>query len=787
MKKNFKLMAIFLATLAGTSLYFDCGFVFARYNVVQVDSYKRKKYECANYDLYFIRKGEQEWVHYINRKSKIQFLFTDKSDINTIFLKCPTYNDKGLSHIIEHLFGSVISNKLLKRYGSVSHKHFNGETIDHGFYFRMIDSLVDKTNLGYIIDELQNPTFLRDNKETFNREAYSKKDNMIRGRVYHEVLNNELSNNSDVNSLKNLRNFDHGGKPEDVKTVTLEEVENFYHSYVRPDNILCCFGFKDDEKKIKEILGLFDERYSKQKANKTASNFDYKLRVDEKNKYSYREWDKNSRIFRQHDERGNNSGLYRYVANVCFDIENLNLAQKDTLNLYSLALMFYDDLTKFVKRLGYDFVKVDTDDLLKGKIVFSLYGSNSEKFKKEALESNIFSLLDEVDKFLNKYVKPFAEENDGFCVLNKLADDKLLDGNFFNQKNKYKKHFDIYDLFYYSFNKYGTPFSNKVFDIRDGEIIDNKGIATENFKDNIWNIFKSFNFNKDKILYIDVFKKTDIDKKNNGSLLNPTPLVIKNYKNKYYFRFVEDFILGQVLNHRIRSLGLSYRTLLKAPYIGGSPLCIANPESRKSIEVFLNGEGIKSIKDFDFNEIFFREEIVEYLKNLESGIAKVKRLLELLKLNKNEVEKFKLQNLDVLNKEELFTKLKKEVDDFDIFFDDKETYEEHKKNVLEYENWFKYNVKNASISRVEEIKKEKRNEFYDYYLKYIEYNENVFNRILEDLNDRKNNIDNIKYNDAVDVIKSIVVFKTATNKNAKSIRKVKNKNVKNKLSNTIKS
>ena len=715
-----------------------------------LQGFNENEFKLNGFNLKVLKKGDSYKLHYTHQQTNAQFVFDLNNKFerySSIFFGCPPTDDKGKAHALEHLLASVVSQKLLKKYGVVDPKHFNGNASEYGFCFLISNSIFDLELLENILKELKNPKFLRDKEKIFKKEIHNnyKKDSKA-GRMYHEMLNNETAKDFkkiDHRKLNDVRFYNHGGKSEEILKINFKEMEDFFKTYIHPSNMLASFSCFNSSKQIKEVLEFFNENYLKNYSSKNI-NLNYGLKPNE-SFYKFVQWDERSEIF-----RGIDSKQYNYCARVAFNCENFSLNEKNSLNIKTGLL--YSILKDEIEKLGYSTVEIDSDGVLKDRFILKFYGNDKSKFSEQALKENSKQILKSTVEFLEKALE-YPPNREIYFNFNKVLGEEYYKSTSFNRADKYRKIYDMYDICFLSFVKYKTPFSDKIFKIQNDEIVDDFNNEKQNFEDNfISSLKKLINSN---FLFIDFFEKakinSNVSKKPSEKKIN---FKINNYKNNDVLRFTEYVLFKNILNNKIDSHGLSYENLKNSPYVGDYPCLKENDSSFESVDKFLKENFKKLIKKFNFNELFFEIELRNYANKLKKEIFDSEQILRYLKANKD----FILENKDkkdiVFSRQKFVDDLHKKIKDFKILFDKKEDYFEfkQKKDLFKkkYEDYFKNNLNSDDNYSL----------FFKEFEEYVDYQTDLFNKVLQNLKEKLNNVKFLNYLDVKKSVESVTYIKS---------------------------
>ncbi len=721
-----------------------------------------KPFEMQGFSLKAYKKGDAIKLHYVHKATGAQFVFdlADKqnSKYNTIFFGCPAEDDMGRSHALEHLLASPVFEVLLNKYGRLSDKQFNGQANEFGFHFIFSQDVFgsDLEVLKSIFDELNNPTFLRDNNALFNKEIYSRYGDDVAGRMYNEVLTNKTSSDdNDSRELRYLRKFDYGGVPEEVLKITTDDMKNYFNKYIHPSNMLvsCCCGKNSEQ--VKKVLKFIQENYLNNFGNK-AVKLKYKPRVDKNSRYVRRKWSLDSKIFKSLKDSGKNF-VYDNVAEICFDVDDFDVSEKDALFMSTNLAGAIASVQKELESKGYGFMEIISDDVLKGYLKVRIYGSDKNKFGEGALKNNVREVLVKLSEVLRQMIERDGNEEMVYNA-NKLVVEKYWKGINFNTPDRYRKIYKMYDLNFLSYIKYKDPFSEKIFQIKNGEILDDEQTFKNNYLNKLTNVVKKLS--GAKVKYVDVFEKSKNVSENNktdskirGDSLKDVPIKFKNYKNKDVLKCAEYVLLRYIVNPKLEDYGLSYRSLSGAPYVGAFPQIETNETSKKSINNFLSKEFYRLLNEFNFTQNIYEAEVNKYSQDLRRRIDEFKNCSMNFKNHKNFIENAIRNKNTNFSREKLFYDLEKLIKKLKMFFETKQEYMEYKKTAKGFKEKYKkyfdeYFNDDSDYSK-----------FNSNFLDYLNFYISIFEKSITILENMLRNISNLTYEDVNEAIKSAYLVK----------------------------
>ena len=693
-------------------------------------NFDTKNYMCEGYKVYPFRKGNVTFLYYVHEKTNFQTIAPlTEQGFSYWFFPCPAKDDKGKPHVLEHLLSTYIYKYLAEIFGYISHRLFNAQTIEEGIYYFISNEILSLDVVKRISKELILPIFLKD-KEFFYAEVK---------RVFNEMKNKQVSKKDKESFLRNLNKYRSGGVPEEILKITYEEIVELWKKYIKPNNMFLFLNIGDNPEKIKGILKTIDEEYLQKAPNNDPVDIEYKLKSTEQNvKLS-----KDSVVFKRlQDLDGNSRGDIDYIGSVCFDVKNLSLEEKDALNLWANILEVFNDLSKKIRGKGYEFSYYNGSESLKGEVIIRLYGKKKDKFSISTLTSNVKDILREVGERFGSLRSKYSNAEETLLGFNRLINKKYIESGIFNKPNKYRKEYDLYQLFFNSKSKYKTPVSNNIFTFRNGEMVDSREEVEKNTMANVETILKTLA--NQPIKYVNVVEKSDeIKEEPKEDLLKQINYDIKGCDgDNNLFRFIE-YIIKMKANNKIESLGLSYKGLLKAPYLNGNLMCVTHKQSKKDIDNYLNGDFKNVIKEYDLNKSEFISKIDSYQKNLSREIKRAANLKKMLESYYKDISNFLQSNKILANKYEIFLDLKDNLQDLDVIFDTKEEFLNYRKKIKEFEEGFEYH-----FSHQNNTKGGMEDKFLEFLVNYISFNMKTVVTVHNNLVKLHNNINSIGYDAA---------------------------------------
>lgn len=380
---------------------------------------------------------------YVHQKTGAQIVVTEMinedesdNDIN-IFFKVPSENDKGTKHVLEHCILHNLLNRPNLCWGVASDigiGFFVSTTSYRTCNFKNIVSFDDE--LSFILSQLKKPDFI-DDETIFDIEAHhehtsSSGKKFVRGSVYKEMCRFPENNNYLKNVMPNSKlKFVYGGLPDDILTLTHQEVVDTYNKYIHPSNsisYITSFNYKS-------IMNKLNDEYFNCYSPKNI-NVNYDLKSEELS--SNYEW--TSQKFPNYDTSINS----KYIAEIFFDLKNYSAKQIDYI---CKACEILAANQQPLINEGYNAFE------------FCPNISSSNPYIKFLLYSDYDNLLQEETLINNLHE---------FIVNNNIRFDDWDFHNVFYYDWYRNKH--LYERIHQSFALYGMPFSEKLF-IFDGNCI----------------------------------------------------------------------------------------------------------------------------------------------------------------------------------------------------------------------------------------------------------------------------------------------------------------------------
>ena len=750
--------------------------VFCESNGVKTQDFKNVKEEKEGYEVdgfksYLYKKNGNEILLYQDVKTKAFIIFNlsrfnDKTSYESkIFFNCPSSNDKGEVHALEHLLASPVLDKLAEKYKSISYKQFNGVTIREGLYFTLNNSIFSEKKLGdglenlkFLFDELKQPSFYKDG-EIFKREVYNKQENgTITGRMYFEMANKKGKDSlicaQGCDDVYRSRFFYSGGDVNEIPNLNSKSMEKLYEEYIHPSNCLMIFNVGGGFETIKQILEFTKKNYLGYYEKK---DIEVNYKTKKNSKIIYSKIDKNSDVFKH----GNDAS--RYAAKVCFDAKDFSGEQKDILNFEGTNMI--DVLLKDeIEKMGYSSVENSSEDIYNGRFYLNFHGDNPEQFEESLLKRNAREILEKLNKKIKDFLGNYDSSQNMLKMLknsNSLFRDGVFSGDKAIKSGRYRNFRKFEDVLFTSFALYGEPFSEKVLQIENGNIIEDKESVFENVEKEVLKKEILNTLSEKNISFVNVYEQSDVSKKKEKSndSENFIPIKLTNYnlngKESYdLFRFAEYILFKFLINPAINDKGLSYKIVKAAPYFKSRPFCDAPTESINSIKSYLNSKEFKEkIDKFKLNEPTFVREISKYSKILLEDFSSTQKCVNYLQSFRTKLlEKLnELNGRAIFNKAEMLNEIEENIKECNVLFVEKDDYRDALRKEKEFKKSFKKDMKKN--------KNEENKEFLILLSEYISYKITLFNASEKEIKNRIDNIKKLNLKDVNESLKSVKILK----------------------------
>ncbi len=454
---------------------------------------------------------------------------------------------------------------------------------------------------------------------------------------------------------------------------------------------------------------------------------------------------------------------YKYSAKVCFDVKDFSGEQKDVLNFEGTNMI--DVLLKDkIDEMGYLAVGSGSEDVPNGRFYLNFYGNSPEKFEESLLKKNAREIL----RKLNEIIKNSLEDYDNFQETLKVIIDSnslLRDGVFSNDEaiksGRYRKFRKFEDAIFASFSLYGEPFSEKEFQIENGDIKEDRSSVSKNIKKEVLDKGILNTLSEKNISFVNVYEQSDVSKekeKSNDSD-NFVPIKLTKYnlngEESYdLFRFAEYILFKFLINPAINDKGLSYKIVKAAPYFKSRPFCDAPIESIDSIKSYLNSKEFKEkIDKFELNEPTFVREISKYSKILLEDYSLTEKCVNFLKsFRTNLLEKLnKLNGRAIFSKAEILHEIEENIKECNVLFVNKNDYEKALEKEKEFKKKFKEDVKKN--------KNEENKEFLILLSEYISFKIKLFNNSEKEIKNRIEGATKLNLKDVNESLKSVKIIK----------------------------
>ena len=274
MQRSIKYFLFFLL-ISFSILYVNGTVLFAREKRFCQDNHQihtaYKVISCQNASQY---NGKVTHFRHKDSGATIVYIENDDSEKSfTIGFKTPVHDDTGVNHIIEHclLGGSTREDSkpftwLLNHSGAT---FLNAMTF-HDFTVYALASRDESEFLKLMttyMDSIFFPAVMSD-ESIFRREGWRATGDGYNGTVYNEMKGVYSTDSAFLQRAiyaslfpDSTYQFDSGGVPDFIPSLSFEQFSSVYNSYYRPDNALIVLYGKQD---IESVLSLLDENYLSQ-------------------------------------------------------------------------------------------------------------------------------------------------------------------------------------------------------------------------------------------------------------------------------------------------------------------------------------------------------------------------------------------------------------------------------------------------------------------------------------------------------------------------------------------
>ncbi len=348
--------------------------------------------------------------YFIHKYSGIKVVVEKNNNINKRFeiaFKTPSFNDRGVAHVLEHCILSknkkYASSNILSDIINNAYSTFVN-AVTYPLYTTYILESVDNDELRTMaqiyLDCIFNPLFLYD-ESIFLNEAinYKKIGNKIiaQGCVFNEmkdVMHRFWSSFSKIIFRDTQDKNYFGGLPECIMDLSFKEACDYYRSYYWPSNSIIAMSGDVDFIKILEWL---DSEYLNDKPSRNIN-------------ISYKHQDFNEVVHFKRMDYYNPSTVEKIkMASVVYLLDSKKFLQNIyAINCFMFLIKHTPIFTEKLKSLGYTSIKACvinkwTDPLIK----IDFYSYNGQTLEKEPLLNacqTIFNGSKEYKKFLLHYV-----------------------------------------------------------------------------------------------------------------------------------------------------------------------------------------------------------------------------------------------------------------------------------------------------------------------------------------------------------------------------------------------
>ncbi len=513
---NKKILKI-LCTLAIFSLTTSCAFATTKKeknleyegidNIDVEDNLENKKQivdekniEIKNYKAQVIEKEGIKFIVYEHIKSGAKIIICVKKDkdiadisftLGTHFNIIPKDN-KGNINIISKMLNNAIVKELRESYNTATLAN-NGRL--RGFSFPIID--MPYNALGFNIEiqqwtpkiveviakNLRNPKFMNDNEESLKIAKDNARFNFLYSK--RDWDNKKLRGNHEASEFFGERIVgglhENSGKMEEIDSLNIKEVEDFYLKNVVPANSLTIIS-EELNPNYKEILELMDKKYlkyfDKNDAVSEKSDIDKLIKTERVRKLGvynikYTTYDDPQRETYRHTNEDAKSAV-----KLTWSTENFSIQEQDVFRFNIPGLREF--VENIAKDMGYIFAEIFYDAQNK---LFSI-----ELYRKERNNFEENKVEEDSKKILTKIYEKIKDADDK--KLREIYTFSFIPDNILEIAIRSYRNNCILDLIYKSFNETKNPFSEKFFEIKNNVILDD--IGNVKFLENVKNHKNAF-------------------------------------------------------------------------------------------------------------------------------------------------------------------------------------------------------------------------------------------------------------------------------------------------------
>ncbi len=698
-------------------------------------------------------------------KAKIIFqLFNDeitKECIDKYFFRVFDPSDRGLVHVAEHCLSSWQDiNKLQDdNIEKTSNSQIHYETTRNGIVLSIPNSMHTKDVLKFVLKSISHPPVL-DNKELFEIE---------KKRVINEQMNMPSYAMQTIVEDFGIQQYYYGGLPDQVQNIKYDEVKDLFKNYIHPSNMVVSKYISDaDPAKIKNYLGFLSEEY--------LDKFDYKnvtvkypLKDDTVFYKTTKNVSKSEKLYSENPDRDNEKFDIRIAFN--FDKLNLNSKQRDALSLLFRDKKENEEVKEYIKGLGYTMNGIYLDDAIKGYVI-NLSSKDFEGCK----ESVIRRTANKIMKFLKEKFKSFTDEQlikfscSNRCLQDSNIGDVMIPKESipFDYYLKYKASKNFSNFIFESFAKHNNIFSDKIFDVSENkEFLDDEKSVIKNIRENL-NVFDILiekgptEIHVQELTFLDEKEFKDLrQKKYEKRDCFFVPIEFKEHVNKDVFEaatFIFRKYLDKVLGWQ---KGLKYNNLKPTGFENTNIIgyFFENTFAKKHAIDYIYKNFDQLIKDFKLTEKEFKI-YIENLKKISANqlelrndpiyVKKVMSVQKILNSFVNENETFEVlnENTNLIGLKTFTSWLNPFTSMSRLMLKDLGLVKKLRDNEKIFDD--KYKDPNMKITK--EMVKEYKESIVDVFFDLITYSIKYYKNIL-------NNIDKVKFDDVLKVIKSANLIK----------------------------
>lgn len=223
-------------------------------NIIGVDE-KIYKHTCKNgFEVYI-------WKYDLTDEVDMSLVVKYGSLYNKFEVDGKIYTvPNGIAHFLEHVKFNEEEGKTANDFFSKIGSYANAFTTYDNTSYEVTTNKDVKRNLEHLLYYVFNPYFTKEliekEKGIIIEEAKGSLNNAY-SKGYHKLLDNLYQKNTRKNLIT--------GTPEEVKSITIEDVLNVYNNFYVPDNMFLSIGGNVDPK---EVISIVDNFFEGKKFNK---------------------------------------------------------------------------------------------------------------------------------------------------------------------------------------------------------------------------------------------------------------------------------------------------------------------------------------------------------------------------------------------------------------------------------------------------------------------------------------------------------------------------------------